>query len=95
VLLFVSWPGSAVTTRAGNYKELKGYRRTGSIPAGATARVPIPLRVKDLKYWDTASSTWKVDAGMVRVIVAPNATAAACTGGSGAGCSVSDTFMVN
>jgi beta-glucosidase len=95
ILVFVSWPGSAVTTRAGNYKELKAYRRTPAIPPGAAAIVPIPLRIKDLKYWDTASSSWKVDAGMVKVIVAPNAGAAACAGGSGTGCSVSDTFMVN
>ena len=32
---------------------------------------------------------------MVRVIVAPNAAAAACAGGRGPGCSLSDTFLVN
>jgi beta-glucosidase len=95
VLVFVSWPGSAVASRGGNYKELKGYRRTPVLMPGQGAQVPIPIRVKDLKYWDTASSSWKVDAGMVKVIVAPNAGAAACAGGSGTGCSVSDTFMVN
>jgi len=96
VLLFVSYPGSPVSSRAAaTYKELKGYRRTGAIPPGATAQVPIPLRVKDLKYWDNASSTWKVDAGMVKVIVAPNAGAPACANGSGPDCYVSDTFMVN
>src|SRR4051812_11774255 len=57
VLVFVSWPGSAVTTRAGSYKELKGYRRTPVLMPGQGARVPIPIRVKDLKYWDTASSS--------------------------------------
>ncbi|HEY7376620.1 MAG TPA: glycoside hydrolase family 3 N-terminal domain-containing protein [Polyangia bacterium] len=95
VLLFASWPGSTVGTRAGAYKELKGYKRTGAIPAGATALVPIPLRVKDLKYWDAASSTWKIDSGMVKVIVAPNAASPACTGAGGPDCYVSDTFTVN
>ena len=96
VLVFVSYPGSTVTTRAGNYKELKAYRRISQlIPPGATAMVPIPLRIKDLKYWDNASSSWKVDAGMVRVTVSPYAGAPACTSGTQSGCSVSDTFMVN
>jgi len=96
VLVFVSYPGSAVATRAGNYKELKAYRRVPvTIPPGGTAMVPIPLRVKDLKYWDNASSSWKVDAGMVRVTVSPYAGAPACTSASQSGCSVSDTFMVN
>jgi len=96
VLVFVSYPGSTVATRAGNYKELKAYRRISQlIPPGATAMVPIPLRIKDLKYWDTASSSWKVDAGMVRVTVSPYAGAPACTSASPSGCSVSDTFMVN
>jgi beta-glucosidase len=95
VLLFASFPGSTVSTRAGTYKELKGYRRTPTIPAGSTARVPIPLRIKDLKYWDSASSSWKIESGMVKVIVAPNATAPACATGSGPGCSLSDTFTVN
>ena len=51
--------------------------------------------MKDLQHWDSASSSWKVDAGMVKVIVAPNAAAAACTGGAGANCALSDTFTVN
>jgi beta-glucosidase len=95
VLVFASYPGSGVGTRAGNYKELKAYRRTGLIMPGQGARVPIPLRIKDLQYWDSASSSWKVEAGMVKVIVAPNAAAAACSGGTGPNCALSDTFVVN
>jgi beta-glucosidase len=95
ILVFASYPGSTVTTRAGSYKELKAYRRTPPIMPGQGARVPIPIRVKDLKYWDTATNNWKIDSGMVKVIVAPNAGAPACTGGGGPGCSLSDTFMVN
>jgi beta-glucosidase len=95
VLVFVSYPGSAVGTRAGSYKELKAYRRTGLIMPGQGAHVPIPLRIKDLQYWDSASSSWKVEAGMVKVIVAPNSGSPACTGGTGPNCALSDTFMVN
>jgi hypothetical protein len=32
---------------------------------------------------------------MVKVIVTPNSGAAMCTGGTGTGCYVTDTFMVN
>jgi beta-glucosidase len=68
VFLFVSWPGSTVATRAAGYKELKGFQRA-TIPAGMTARVPIPIRVSDLNYWDTASNSWKIDSGAVQVMV--------------------------
>jgi beta-glucosidase len=100
VFLFVSYPGSAVTTRAGSYKELKGFHRVSLAAKGTTGdakRVTIPLRVKDLKYWDTANSKWNVEAGSVQVIIAPSAAAATarCTGGAGAGCSLADTFTVN
>jgi beta-glucosidase len=71
-LLFVSWPMSTVPTRAGGYKELKGFQRTGAIPAGKTARVTIPIRISDLDYWDTASNSWKVESGPVQVMVGPS-----------------------
>ena len=71
-LLFVSWPSSTVPTRAGSYKELKGFQRA-TIPAGKTARVSIPLRISDLDYWDSASSSWKIESGAVQVLVGPSA----------------------
>jgi beta-glucosidase len=97
VFLFVSFPGSANANRAGaTYKELKGYRRTPPIPPGMTATIPIYLRVKDLKYWDTASSSWKVEAGTVKVFVAPSsAVGTICSNGSGVGCALTDSFTVN
>jgi beta-glucosidase len=97
VFLFVSYPGSANANRSGaTYKELKGYRRTPAIPAGQTATIPIHLRVKDLKYWDTGSSSWKVESGTVKVYVAPSsAVGTICTNGSGVGCALTDTFTVN
>jgi beta-glucosidase len=96
VFVFVQYPGTSVTNRAGaSYKELKAFRRV-SLAASQGARVTIPLRVKDLKYWNTAQSKWAVESGMVKVIVAPNAAAAAtpCSNGLGSNCSLSDTFMV-
>jgi beta-glucosidase len=101
LFLFVSYPSSAVATRAGVYKELKGFRRVSLAAKGMTGdakRVTIPLRVKDLKYWDGgATGSWKVESGMVKVMVAPSAAAAAtaCAGGTGSGCALSDTFVVN
>jgi beta-glucosidase len=100
VFLFVQFPGSSVSNRAGSsYKELKGFYRVslaGMGTSGSAKRITIPLRVKDLKYWDTAGNKWAVEPGMVKVIVAPNASAAAspCSGGAGVGCGLSDTFMV-
>ncbi|HEY4105919.1 MAG TPA: glycoside hydrolase family 3 C-terminal domain-containing protein [Polyangiaceae bacterium] len=71
VFAFVSWPSSTVPTRAGGYKELKGFTRA-HVPAGMTARVPVPIRVSDLNYWDTASSSWKIESGPVEVMVGPS-----------------------
>ena len=66
--LFVSYPA---TKRAGhsNVKELKGFVRTHDIMPGATATVTIPLRVSDLKYWDTPASKWVVETGPIDVMV--------------------------
>jgi beta-glucosidase len=64
--LFVTLPANPNVQRS--VKELKGFTRT-SIKAGAMAHVTIPLRVSDLKYWDTASSAWKVDSGAVKIMV--------------------------
>ncbi len=72
VFAFVSWPSSTVSTRAGGYKELKGFTRA-HIPAGMTGRVTIPIRVSDLSYWDTTSSSWKIESGPVEVQVGPSA----------------------
>jgi beta-glucosidase len=99
VFLFVQYPSSKDTKRAAaTYKELKGFHRvalTAMGTAGAAKRITIPLRVKDLKYWN--GTQWAVETGTLKVIVAPNATAAsaaACAGGTGVGCGLSDTFTV-
>lgn len=97
VFLFVSYPSTTARRPA---KELKGYKRValaGKGTSGDAVRVTIPLRVKDLKYWNMQTGAWTVESGTVKVIVAPSAAAAgtACSGAGGAGCSLSDTFMVN
>jgi beta-glucosidase len=81
VLLFVSYPG---TTKKRSAKELKGFARV-SIAAGAKQTVTIPVRVSDLKYWDSGSSAWAVESGSVKVMV----------GGSSDKLPLSDTFTVN
>jgi beta-glucosidase len=96
MFVFVQYPGSSVTNRAGStYKELKAFKRV-PVAANQGVRVTISLRVKDLKYWNTSAGAWAVEPGTVKVIVAPSAAAVSnpCTGGSGTGCSLSDTFMV-
>jgi beta-glucosidase len=69
VFLFVSYPGATARRPA---KELKGFHRV-SLEAGLTKRVTIPLRVADLKYWDTAGNRWQVASGPVEVKVGPSA----------------------
>jgi beta-glucosidase len=100
VFLFVQYPDTAVSNRSGaSYKELKGFYRVSLAAKGTTGdgkRITIPLRVKDLKYWDTTQQAWAIEPKTVKVIVAPNEAAAGtpCTGGAGSACGLSDTFMV-
>ncbi len=71
---------------------------------GHAKRITLPLRVKDLKYWDMTANDWAIESGDVRVIVAPSAAAAndalaapalSCAGGAGVDCALTDTFRVN
>ncbi|MEO6602697.1 MAG: glycoside hydrolase family 3 N-terminal domain-containing protein, partial [Polyangiaceae bacterium] len=77
VFLFVSYPSAGAVRRPA--KELKGFTRVSlaapdpANPAnGSAKRVIIPLRVKDLKYWDTANNKWDVQTGPVQVLVGPS-----------------------
>jgi len=100
VFLFVQYPDTAVTNRSGtSYKELKGFYRVSLAAKGTMGdakQITIPLRVKDLKYWDTTQQGWAIEPKTVKVIVAPSEGAAAtiCTNGAGSGCGLSDTFTV-
>jgi beta-glucosidase len=111
VFLFVSYGHTTSPRRP--LKELKAYKRVslaGRNPAdpdamdGHAKRITLPLRVKDLKYWDMTANKWLIESGDVRVIVAPSAAAAGdalatpavvCTGGAGSDCALTDTFKVN
>ena len=57
VFLFVQFPGLVgQQPRGASYKELKGFYRVSLAAkgtSGSAKRITIPLRVKDLKYWDT------------------------------------------
>lgn len=73
IYVFTSFTGA---TRAAQnpapVKELKGFYRVKLEPAEAK-QVTIQLRMSDLKYWDSASSSWAVDTGTLNIQVGPNA----------------------
>jgi beta-glucosidase len=81
--LFVSYPQ---TQARRSVKELKGFIRTPAIAPGQTAQLTIPLRVIDLKYWDTNidPAGWVVESGPVEIMV----------GGSSDSLPLSDTVTV-
>src|SRR3569623_2966736 len=56
-----------IATSAEVAKQLKGFVRV-DVPAGKTVKATIPLRIVDLKYWDTTSGAWKYPAGPVTVM---------------------------
>ena len=67
VQVYVSYP----ETRARrNAKELKGFARV-NLPAGTAKRVSIPVRIRDLKYFDMATNAWVVERGPVKFQVGP------------------------
>lgn len=63
--LFVSYPN---TTQRRSKKELKAFHRE-TIPAGQTARIVMPLRVEDLKYWNATDHKWEWENGTVQIMV--------------------------
>jgi beta-glucosidase len=67
--LFVAYP---TTTARRSVKELKGFHRTPvPLQPGETTTFTIPLRVQDLKYWNTSTSPhgWTVESGPVQIMV--------------------------
>ena len=64
VQMYVQHIGSAVTRPQ---LELKGFRRV-HIAAGAEQSVTLPLRARDLAYWDTPNHAWRVEKEKVRVL---------------------------
>jgi len=75
-MLFVSFPDTQARRPV---KELKGFYRV-SLEPGMGKRVTIPVRVKDLDYFDMASNQWVTEAGTVNIMVGPNAALLPLTG---------------
>jgi beta-glucosidase len=69
--LFVSYPN---TKARRSVKELKGFHRTAPIQPGQTVMLTIPLRIQDLKYWNSAANPpgWTVESGAVQIMVGPS-----------------------
>jgi hypothetical protein len=121
VMLFVTFPTGPDGIPSRSIKELKGFYRVGLDGLGQTAdcrygdattacasskRITIPVRVSDLKYYDTevTPNRWDVQQGQYRIVVAPSAgvanralqaTPELCPAAGGVGCALSDTFTVN
>jgi beta-glucosidase len=68
-LLFASFPGS---TARRSVKELKGFHRV-SLDPGQTKQITIPVRVTDLKYYDSTAKAWQISSGAVEFQVGPSA----------------------
>ncbi|HYQ18193.1 MAG TPA: glycoside hydrolase family 3 C-terminal domain-containing protein [Polyangiaceae bacterium] len=69
VQVYVSFP---TTTARRSKKELKGFARI-TLAAGETKRLTIPVRVKDLDYYDMTKNAWVIDSGSYKFMVGPNA----------------------
>jgi beta-glucosidase len=78
-LLFVSFPNVA--------KQLKGFVRVSGIDGGKKATATIPVRVSDLKYWDSGSNGWKYPSGEVKIMVGSSSADADLT--------LTDTVTIN
>ena len=63
--MYVAHAGSKVERPI---KELKGFQRV-ALKAGETKTVQIPLRAKDLAYWDEQKKQWVVEDEKVNLMV--------------------------
>jgi beta-glucosidase len=70
IQLYVSFPDSKAERPS---KALKGFKRV-FVRKGETETVTIPLKGGDLTYWDTGSSSWKLDPGTVKFFIGPSST---------------------
>jgi beta-glucosidase len=70
--VYASFPSGPNTPgKRRNLKELRGFARV-NIPAGEARRVKIPIRIRDLKYWDMTTNEWVVEKGPVLIQVGPS-----------------------
>jgi beta-glucosidase len=72
VFLWASFPNSKASRRT-TIKELKGFARV-SLNPGEKKQVAIPVRLKDLDYYDQNTNKWVVEDGPVTFMVSANAT---------------------
>jgi beta-glucosidase len=78
VFLFASFPQPKAARRT-TIKELKGFARV-SLDPGETKQVLIPVRLKDLDYYDPAKNAWVVDDGEITIRVGRSSTDFPLTG---------------
>ena len=71
IFVFASYPEAESKGIRRPLKELKGFARV-HLEAGQGKRVTIPIRVQDLKYWDTPQNSWAVEQGPVLLQVGPS-----------------------
>ena len=86
-MAFVSFPTGPTGTPRRSLKEMKGFYRVSLAGAGTVGdakRITIPIRVWDLRYYDTTSSSWLVQKGTYTIMVGPNS----------ANLTLTDTFTV-
>jgi len=73
IFVFTSFEGATRNSEhPAPVKELKAFYRVHLEPNEAK-QVTIPLRMSDLKYWDTSTGSWAVDTGTLNIQVGPNA----------------------
>lgn len=77
VMAWVSYPQSKAARRRGagaTEKELKGFTRVTLNP-GEKKQVLIPIRLKDLDYYDQTNGQWVVEDGPVNIMVGGGSSA--------------------
>jgi beta-glucosidase len=72
VMLFVSFPNSKAQRRT-TIKEMKGFTRV-SLNPGEEKQVMIPLRLKDLDYFNQETMKWVVEDGPITIMVGGGST---------------------
>jgi beta-glucosidase len=75
VQLYARFPGSKVD-RPRN--KLVGFARI-TVKAGETRRVEIPLRGRDLAYWEATRRAWALEKGKVELLAGSSSADAALT----------------
>jgi len=70
VMVWVSYPD---TKARRPQKELRGFTRV-SLNSGESKQVLIPIRLKDLDYFDQTTNQWVVETGNINIMVGGNST---------------------